>query len=66
MVITSDFSINEPNHPFKVGDKVKIGQEKGVIHSMSDNPDLVRVEFTTGPLRGNISPVVATQCSLDK
>lgn len=63
MVITSNF-INEPNHPYKVGDRVKVGQEQGIIDSLSENPDLVRVEFTTGPQSGNIRLVVVKQVSL--
>jgi hypothetical protein len=64
MVISSAFRFNEPNHPYREGDLVKVGQEQGVVKSLSENPDLVRVEFTTGPQSGNIRLVVASQCSL--
>lgn len=61
MVITSKALEGESNSSFSPGQFVKVGQEYGIIDSLTENPDLVRVQFTTGPQSGNILRVVAKQ-----
>jgi hypothetical protein len=63
MVITSNFLGGGNNHSFVPGQRVKVGQESGIIESLTDNPDLVRVRFTSGPQSDNILRVVAKQVS---
>ncbi|QMP84239.1 hypothetical protein HUN41_00118 [Streptomyces phage Coruscant] len=63
MVITSGALNGGDNHSFVPGQFVKVGEEYGYIESLTENPDLVRVHFTSGPQSGNVLRVVAKQVS---
>lgn len=63
MVITSSSLDGRNNHSFVPGQLVKVGEEHGYIESLTENPDLVRVHFTSGSQSGNVLRVVAKQVS---